>query len=210
MEPFWQKAIIALFETSFALVIAGFFAAWITSRAQRHRDASERREQLGLQMVEVANALYLQTQRHWRNRGPQWDPAPNQATAASRIALEEQYLKTRVAGEVTEDRLRTLFRSDTVWRHWHAVTDLLTVRYFQVIGDNGKASNGLLVQNAGPDHSGLTVEELANPRALLTAYRKRLRAASRAVFEEPIETRALNPGVHGRAHVEHEPLLGPE
>jgi hypothetical protein len=202
LEPFWQRAILALFDTTVALVVAGVFAAWITERSRRRREATQQRDQLGSQMVEIANALYLQTQRHWRTR--QANPQANQADSASRSALEEQYLKTRTIGEVIEDRLRTLFRTDAPRRHWHAVTDLLTVRYFQVTADNGKATDRLLLVNAGPEHSGLTVEQLVNPAVLLNHYREELRAASKAVFEELMEKRALKAGIRGSPPSEHD------
>lgn len=68
------------------------------------------------------------------------------------------------------------------WRLWHATMDLLTVRYFQVIGG---ATDKLLKMNAGSDHSFLTIDELRNSTALLGAYRERLLQATKAVLNSP-------------------------
>ena len=56
------------------------------------------------------------------------------------------------------------------------------MRYFQLIG---LATDGLLQRNSGPEHSGLTVDELETPQVVLDAYRKRLLEATRAVLSEP-------------------------
>ena len=60
--------------------------------------------------------------------------------------------------------------------------DLLTVRYFQLIN---LANDALLSANAGPEHSGLTVEQLKSPKLVLDTYRARLLEATRAVLHEP-------------------------
>jgi len=43
----------------------------------------------------------------------------------------------------------------------------------------------LLSANVGPEHSGLTVEQLRNPKLVLDTYRARLLEATRAVLHEP-------------------------
>jgi hypothetical protein len=190
MEPFWQKAILqAIGPLVGALVgtlVIGMFAARITRRAQQRLAANQLREQLVTQMTEVASALYLQTQRHWRAKRRRLTDAELER---SRAELDEQYHRTRVAGEVLESRLRILFGaatrrgSDEPRRLWHGVMDLLTVRYFDLIEE---ATDSLRQQNAGPQHSGLSAQELRDMGAVLRAYRVRLYAAIHAVLRNPI------------------------
>jgi hypothetical protein len=63
---------------------------------------------------------------------------------------------------------------------WHSTMDLLTVRYFQVIGG---ASEKLRDLNAGPAHSFLKKDELKSPTRVLEAYHARLPEAAHAVLE---------------------------
>ena len=150
-------------------------------------------------MTQVASALYFQTQRYWRATDPKSPvkPLPDaEQVAAIRQSLDECYQASRIAGEAIEARLKLLFERKEVykgmteeavaegkksvpWRLWHAVMDLLTVRYFQLLkGD----TDGLLKMNSGPDHSFLTTEQLKNPKTVLDAYRQRLFEATKAVL----------------------------
>jgi hypothetical protein len=72
------------------------------------------------------------------------------------------------------------------------------VRYFQLID---LATDQLRADNAGPDHSGLTAEELKNVPKLLNAYRAALQQATRAVLKEP-----LVEALAGATHVTHSSL----
>jgi hypothetical protein len=96
--------------------------------------------------------------------------------------LGEQYIQNRIRGEAVETRLRTSFDSDDPRRHWHAAMDLLTVRYFRLLDPGNTA---ILEINAGPDHSGLDISELADPKTVLDAYRTRLGEAIDAVRDHP-------------------------
>ncbi len=61
--------------------------------------------------------------------------------------------------------------------------DLLTVRYFHLIG---LATQNLLERNAGEEHTGLTVEQLRDQSLLLKTYREKLFAGAQAVLQGPI------------------------
>jgi hypothetical protein len=206
---FWDKVIIAavgpLVGAVVGSLLVGGLVSLIADRIQQRRLDAQLREQLIVEMTQAAGALYFQTQRYWRATGPNSPvkPAPTaEQAAAFRLSLDECYQASRVAGEAIEARLRILFEADGAvrveaqgaakettkwttnvpWRLWHATMDLLTVRYFQVIGG---ATPRLLEINAGPEHSLLSAKELDNPKTLLEAYRERLLQATKAVLNNP-------------------------
>jgi hypothetical protein len=113
---------------------------------------------------------------------------------ACNLSLDKRYHAACVAGEALETRLRIYFSTEKPRLLWHATMDLLTVRYFQLID---LANVRLLQANAGPKHSGLTVEELKNPKLVLVTYRNRLVEATSAVLTEPrrIERRGMEKAV---------------
>lgn len=192
MEPFWQKLLLALIGPVVGTLIIGGFLALIARRAAEHRaDAllkeerlrSENRLRFDLisQAAESASALYMATQHFWRKKVR--EKTPDDKLAEQREALDQQYRTSRVVGEVLERKLEAYFLSDVPRASWHAVMDLLTVRYFQLIG---QATPELLELNSGPEHSGLTVVQLADPQAVLDSYRTRIAQAARCLLEEPI------------------------
>ncbi len=192
-DPFWERAAVAAISPLVAAIVGtlgiGLFAARITERAQQRRQDRGLREQIIIEMTQTASAIYLESQRYWR--ATKREDAPPERIAALRMSLDERYHSARVAGEALEMRLRIYFATDKPRRLWHATMDLLTVRYFQVID---LATDSLLCANAGPEHSGLTVEELRNPQLVLDTYRTRLREATLAVLREPSITFSERPG----------------
>jgi len=192
VEPFWQKLLVALIGPVLGTLIIGGFLAFIARRAAEHRaDAKLKEERLHgenrlrfeliSQMTESASALYMALQHFWRKK--ERESTPDDKLAELREALDQQYRTSRVAGEVLERKLEAYFPSAAPRASWHAVMDLLTVCYFQLIG---MATPKLLELNSGPEHSGLTVAQLASREVVLGAYRTRIAQAARSVLEEPI------------------------
>ncbi|HJQ59552.1 MAG TPA: hypothetical protein VJ890_21780 [Vineibacter sp.] len=183
-DPFWLRAVLAAVGPLVAAFVGtlgiGLFAAWITERAQRRRQDRELRAQIIVEMTQTASAIYLETQRYWR--AIERENSSVERIATLRMSLDERYHASRVSGEALEMRLRIYFATDKPRLLWHATMDLLTVRYFQLIGLD---TDALLDANAGPEHSGLTVEQLRNPKLLLDTYRAKLLEATRAVLAEP-------------------------
>jgi hypothetical protein len=178
--PFWQLAILQVIGPTitvlFGTLAAGIFAARITARAQRRREDQQLRQDLVVGMAETASALYLATQRYWRAKDR--EKLSVEPLQILRSWLDDRYHENRVRGEALETRLRVMFLSDDPRRHWHATMDLLTARYFQLTDpENTRA----IKANEGPEHSGLSFEELGNPRLVLEAYRRRLDDAVTAV-----------------------------
>ncbi len=70
---------------------------------------------------------------------------------------------------------------------WHRVMDLLTVRYFQLTGED---TDQLYAENEGDRHTGLSAADMRNPKRLLDAYRESLRAAVQCVFDSRLRDRS--------------------
>ena len=195
---FWEKLLLQsvgpLVTAVVGTLIIGTFVAWITRRAQERRADNQLEEQrmhtqnqlrlqLIDQMTEAASGLYMTTQNFWRKKDV--EKIGNDDLAKYREELDQRYQACRVIGEVIERRLEAYFLSDNPKALWHATMDLLTVRYFHLIG---LATANLLENNAGEEHTGLTVEQLRDQRLVLKTYREDLMKAARAVLQDPLRS----------------------
>jgi len=192
----WEKVLVQavgpLVTAVVGTLIIGTFVAWITRRAQERRADSQAKEeklraenqirlQLISQMTEAASGLYITTQSYWRKKDI--EKAGSEELAQHRKELDQQYRATRIVGEVIERRLEVYFSSSESKMLWHATMDLLTVRYFHLIG---LTTENLLERNAGGEHTGLTVEQLRDQSLILKTYREKLLMGTRAVLQGPV------------------------
>jgi hypothetical protein len=192
----WEKLLLQsvgpLVTAIVGTLIIGTFVAWITRKAQERRADNQLREeriraenqlriQLIDQMTEAASSLYMATQNFWRKQ--HIEKVGNKKLAQHREELDMQYRASRVIGEVIERRLEAYFLSKDPKALWHATMDLLTVRYFHLIGLD---TENLLKRNSGEEHTGLSVNELRNQQKVLDTYREKLMKGAKAVLEGPI------------------------
>jgi hypothetical protein len=155
-----------------ALLIANLVTEW----AQRRKAAGEIREELASELTETANALYLALQTFWRAARdvPLEERRTSAALEERRNELEVIYQNMRTRGQVLERRLQIYYADRHPAKAWHAVTDLLTVRYFLLLESDPGRRRRIRNLNAGVEHSGLTEEQLNQPKLLLETYRKSL------------------------------------
>ncbi|MFB7617138.1 hypothetical protein [Kitasatospora sp. NPDC056181] len=73
--------------------------------------------------------------------------------------IHEQYMKSRSLGHALAVKLDAYYASEDLHRNWHAVMDLVSVRYHDAIGS---LTLQLRQKNADGEHSGLTVGELGD------------------------------------------------
>ncbi|WP_306910985.1 hypothetical protein [Arthrobacter sp. B3I9] len=166
-------------------LIFGYLLAWIARRQQRAQDDGTIRHDLVSQMTLTANELHFAIVHYIRVR----DNRLGEGVTLKEMApiLHEQYRKTRTTGFVLDGRLEAFLVSAAPREHWHAAMDLLAVRYYAAIR---QTSENLLKSNAGPDHSGVSLEDLkklVDDDSKLTAeFRHRLGRAYEEVLESPI------------------------
>lgn len=193
---FWEKLLLQLVGPLVTAVVGtliiGTFVARITRKAQerradhqlheeRIRTQNQLRLQLIGQMTETASSLYIATQNFWRKKHV--EQVGDDELAQYWAELDQQYAASRVEGEVLERRLEAYFLSTDPKALWHATMDLLTVRYFYLIG---LATEELLRRNAGAEHTGLSVEQLRDQGLVLKTYREKLITGTQAVLQGPI------------------------
>jgi hypothetical protein len=212
VAPLWQQLILAATGPAVAAVLGGICAELIVLGVQNRRQAAhdaeqERRRQderaaadrlrdheLKMRLIEemtiAADSLYFVLQNYWRRVEREAQALAAEPKAELRNDLDSRYQAAGITAAHLETRLRLLFESDKPWKFCHAAHDILTVRYFQLIG---LATERLIANNACDDepgvwHSGLTKEQLKrfDARALFDVYRERLGSAVRAVMKEPI------------------------
>lgn len=153
-------------------------------RAQHEFEGSLRHDMLTATITTSAE-LYFATQHYWRvNRD---EEAPDDEKQEARKTLDEQYLKSRAAGDVLEARLEALFATDQPTVAWHRIVDLLTVRYMQL---TDQATGRLYEINErgfqGKEHSGLSKADLENPAALLAAYHRASKSLVPIILSTPL------------------------
>jgi hypothetical protein len=201
-SPLWQQFLLAAMAPVLTALFGGIFAQLIVARYQSRRRAAEEAEQARLrdhdlkmrlveEMTVSAGGLYFLLQHYWRCTERQQPPLAATEKDLLRSELDAQYRVTGTAAAGFETRLKLLFHSDNPRKFWHAAHDILTVRYFQLIG---LATEGLIAANAcdgeppGVWHSGLTKHQLKTytARQLFDTYRDRLSEAVREVLNEPI------------------------
>ena len=175
-----QQALLETIGPVTTVVVGGVVVAGVAKWLERRREVEAARLRLTEEMPQAAFRFYLETQRFWR--ATTRERLTGEQLVPVRQRFDDQYLSFREDGELIERRMRTWFRDDEPRRHWHAVVDLLTVRYFQLLE---QATPALLKDNSGPDHSGLTEFELLSPTNVLDAYRNRLDEATAAVRTSP-------------------------
>jgi hypothetical protein len=208
---FWKDLLSNAIGPLLSALIVGVFATWIAIRAQdrrtaRDREAEERRAEAALaaqdheadlklrqdliaRMTEAASALYIGEQEFWRKKRDD-QPPDDPRVRESGAELDRQYRLSRVAGEVLERQLEAYFDNDDPRLRWHATMDLLTVRYFQVTDKRAPLEENARVEDNY--HSGLSVEELANPKRLLKEYRAALPRATQAVLRGALRSKAVS------------------
>jgi hypothetical protein len=193
---FWEKLLLAvvgpLVGAIVGTLIIGLFVAWITRKAQerradsllqeeRTRAENQLRFQLIRQMTEAASALYMATQHFWRKKDV--ENTADSELAEQRKELDQHYRACRIQGEVIERQLEAYFLTADAKALWHATMDLLTVRYFHLVG---LTTENLLQTNSGKDHTGLSVEQLRDQGLILKTYRQKLTDSAQVVLKERI------------------------
>lgn len=178
---FWEQLVLNLVGPVVTIIlgtaIVGFAVSLVARRAQERREDHELRARLCREATEASTALYLATQHYWRAQQDNLEP---DHLKAFRADLDKEYLESRRAGTALEHLLGLYFRRTEPKQRMHQVMDLLTVRYFQLVTPNG-ASEGLRKINAGDKHSGLSWQDLGDPRKVLTAYQQALKELIAAV-----------------------------
>jgi hypothetical protein len=212
-SPLGERLLVAAVGPLITVLVGGLVVWGVTSWVQRRREEADRlreekradsireedlrssddalRQELVQKMTETAGSWYLMTQHYWRAKDDVKKAPCDQELATAlrelRPQLDARYLESRTAGVVLESQLDGYFVSSEPRRRWHQVTDLLTVRYFQLID---RANENLYGDNAGLDHSGLKVEELRVPKILLRTYHGAVKEAVRSVFEGQLRSRS--------------------
>lgn len=182
MRPFWQELALSLsaplFTALIGTLIVGLFVSRITEAAQARREDSALRADLIRELAEVGAALYLATQHYQRITGS----PTSSAMPDDRASLDHRYLNARAQADALEARLVAHFADERPLRTWHAISDLLTVRYFQLIGE---ADDTYVEENSGPLHSGLTAAELKDFKTIQDAYKNCSRRLPKEILEAP-------------------------
>jgi len=211
--PLWERLLVAGFGPGVTLVfgtivVTYFFKRWehrrddeireeerahqedLRLREEKREDEirkAEERRQISFRTTLVAEITRAAAKLEMALRMYKGELGRAQKDAARvdklRDRLDDAYRECRTEGAVLERRLRDHFEGDQAARAWHKAEDLLTVLYYRRID---LASHELLAANAGPEHTGLSVEELSSDSEqslLWSEYRNAMSEATRATLE---------------------------
>jgi hypothetical protein len=186
MTPdFVERLILAIVGPATASIlgtlIIGVALTNASRRYQERRESHEIRQDLMMQMTQSANELNFAIMHYTRALDGRL--GADQTTSDLAPILHDQYRKTKSVGHALEVRLRAYFGSGEPAQLWHATQDLLSVRYFSAIG---QATAELLESDAGPEHSGLSVDELQDDAQVYSSFRMALRRATNSVLSSPM------------------------
>ncbi len=187
MRPFWQQLILSLLGPLSTAVIGtfllGLWAAWVTQRWQARKEDAALRESLIRELLEASSALSLALRHyeHLVDYPESWRDMPRE-----RKALDDVYVRTRTAGDAIQYRLMAHFASEDPARKWHSMMDLLTARYFQLVGS---PPDSYLKVLEGSRHTTLSSAELASPERIFERYKEFAQQLPRLILSTPRRVR---------------------
>lgn len=196
MRPFWQEAglqsIGPLTGAIVGTLIIGFLAQGIAHRGQAAREVQRMREKFIRDATDVAVSLFAATERYWRARVD--EELKDDALGMARYHLDEQFQRSRVAGEVLEARLFAAFGDDSPRYYMHQTMVLLRVRYYQVLAN---LTPDVLSSSAGVAESGLNASEMESPETVIGAYQLALLKVLDELVAAPIRLTSRAKGTTG-------------
>jgi hypothetical protein len=179
---FWEQLALNVAGPLMAVAFGTVVVRWLTDRIARRRASMELRQRLAFEMTEAAYALYFGLVHHQRqvNHGG----LSSYAKVQARKALDVEYVRQRVAMGALQARLDVYFDQGTEPSgDWHRVIDLLTVLHFTVVGAPPRQLEETRRSVSGPEHSGLSDEDLADAQRVIQAFGKALRKAATSVLD---------------------------
>ncbi|WP_159394494.1 hypothetical protein [Streptomyces sp. NRRL S-495] len=107
--------------------------------------------------------------------------------------IHDQYAFARTSGSAIQLKLQTFFNSPDLSKNWHAVMDLISVRYYAALG---RLTTELKANNATSKdeyHSGLNVEQLAEAETVKNAYADHLDAVMADIISSDLLLTGYSP-----------------
>lgn len=154
-----------------SLIIGGLLAL-IARRAQFRREDRMIRDRLIEEITRTLGTLNIKLQLYEHFViAPVDDVSRSPDELAQRRSdLDIAYESAAATANSLESRLRAYFEDTTVAEAWHGAWDCLVVRYYSMIVPGRASQEKLYKENAGEEHSGLSVTELADPAAVRRRY----------------------------------------
>ena len=202
----WLRVIDALATAVFVTALAGIGIAIFNWKLAGRREQRELRADLLKRTSENHAGFYFLMQEFRRTDDA--DDLDDEAKHEARQALRDAYVAWASTREGLEAELSSLFGPlSEPTLTWHAMGDLLTVRYFGLLdpapGPGHLPQEGIRKANqiGGKDgdetdarggpvrHSGLTADDMRLPKTVLAEYRRNIGAFATALFEADFVTK---------------------
>ena len=190
-DPLWERLLVAAAGPVVAallgsLLVGLYLATRASKEADRREEADNRRQfefrQTLVEAMVRASVPLEMACKTYPGRLRRIGKSRAQRVEATR-ELDRLYLSFRTDSAVVMRRLQAHYAAPELRQHWHAIEDLLTVRYYQL---RGLASPRLLEINAGEQHSGLTADQLTKPGRVYGAIEAGLERTTQLVLKEDL------------------------
>jgi hypothetical protein len=192
---FWQQHGLAVAGPGVTVLFGSWAINALLDRKRRKDADRQTREEIALEMSRLAATFYFEL-REYRLRPPK--PVPGTPSwrltlsglvhgaeppaDANREKIDLAYRTFRVGAEVLETRIDVYFVKDEARALWHAVSDLLTVRYHDSVGELTEKIREQNADDGVTRHSGLGIAELADSAKVAETYKATVKRAIREVM----------------------------
>ncbi|MEI6641299.1 MAG: hypothetical protein WCL10_04640 [Novosphingobium sp.] len=203
-EPFWDKIAVAAVGPAISVFVGSLMIAILVNKIsdrKRERDLDrDVRTELVMAMSRISSTFYFSLHQYRRYSGQNSSDSKNDIikqclfqnlistpinatnTLNNKFEIGQSYRTFRAEADTLETRIDVYFLNDGPREKWHAVSDLLTVRYYQTIGE----INEYIIKNNAKStekfHSGLDETELCDETLVTKSYKFQLKEAIRAVM----------------------------
>jgi hypothetical protein len=215
-DSFWRDAALNSVSPILAAALGGLVVSLIIQRVQERRSAlrreeerrqteTERRTQLGLEIMTTAFAFYrtlIEATREEHEGIYQIDLS----------GLRGQYQDFRVAARILEEQLRVYLPGGEARWLWHGVVDMLSLRYYG-LAHQGPRLDGMITGHAkhiADDEIPITIRRIfPKPEDLKTEDRVQFHNTVMEKYEDML-TKLINLVVHGQLEWAGDPVALPK
>jgi hypothetical protein len=159
--------------TVLGTIIVGSAAKLIATQVQRRRAEDEFRDRLVAQITQTAYSIHF---RLWHfEKWSRYQTSSEEDRQAVRAELETAFVQDRIALGALQSEIDARFRGKAPGQALHRLHDLATVRFLHVSGASEEFQAELFRDVEGPDHTGLTIPQMGNPKLVEAEFAVALR-----------------------------------
>jgi hypothetical protein len=168
-------------------IVVGGAAKFIATRVQRRQAEDEFRDRLVARISQTAYSIHF---RLWHfEKWSEYRSRSEGDRTAGRAMLERAFVRDRIALGGLQAEIDARFGQGPAGKALHRLNDLATVRFLHVSGASPTHQADFAAKVEGPEHTGLSILEMADPDTVEAEFALALRNALREVLGHPLRKR---------------------